>query len=117
MVALSTALGVAFVAPTVAALTTFEAYAAMDREHRNEVRSNAVWLLYKDAIERKDATLLHCMREKYVDGPKNDAYTAYARMRGYLEAGVEFHDDDSRVEYAIASHILSECTEDSDQSH
>ena len=82
----------------------------MDREKRNEVRSNAIWLLYKDAVEREDIELALCMRRKYVDGPKDVTHRAYARILGLLDAGIEIHEADSRVEYAIANHTLAECS-------
>jgi hypothetical protein len=103
-------LGATLATRTTAALTTFEEYSAMDREKRNEVRSNAIWLLYKDAVEREDTKLALCMRRKYVDGPKDVTHRAHARILGLLDAGIEIHEADSRVEYAIANHILAECS-------
>ena len=107
--AVLTSLGVMLAEPALAALTTFEEYAAMTAEQRSELRASTLGQIYDDAVRRGKVRRAECIRLTYVDGRDRDVQLAFARLRGLLDAGIDIHDDESRVEYAIANHIVSEC--------
>lgn len=90
-------------------LTTFEEYAGMDVEQRAEVVTNAMRLIYAHAVRKEDEKQRRCLRTTYTDGPDLDVQIAHAKLTGILQAGMEIHDEESRVEYAIGHHVLKVC--------
>ena len=92
-------------------LTTFEEYAAMSIEERGEVRGRAMGIVFGQAARLKDEQRKQCLRETFLldFGDKEEVTLAHAKLRGILEAGIKYHDVDSRVEYAIAHHLKEVC--------
>lgn len=90
-------------------LTTFEEYAAMTPEHKNSLRAYVFEILYRDAYSREDDQQVECLKLTYSSGPEEDVRNAHARLLGFLDAGIEIHDEESRVEYAIANHMMKFC--------
>ena len=92
-------------------LTTFEDYAAMTPEQQSSVWVKAAGVVFKDALTRHDEVQVQCLRENFSTayGQEHEVEMAHARLRGWLEAGIEHHDDSSRVEYAVAYHLDEVC--------
>lgn len=90
-------------------LTTYEEYAAMTPKEQNVVRGNAMGAVYGQAAREGDISRKQCLITNYLKGPEEQVAMAHARLRGAVEAGVEVHDSEDRVEYLVENVINGEC--------
>ena len=104
--------GVAFTGAALAGgdgLTTFDEYARMKPKQQDTVRSKALGTIYGQAKDQKDVTRAVCILDTYLNGPKDLVAKEHAQLRARLEAGIESHSDDGRVEFSVENHINGKC--------